>query len=85
MLNEKKISSRSILGWQLPILTDSNHSKARILQIDTRSFKKYLEDYKVLVVAGFQGVSKQNRITTLGRGGSDTSAVAIACSMGLQL
>ncbi len=83
MLNEKKISSRSILGWQLPILTDSNYSKARILDIDTISFKEYLKDYKVLVVAGFQGVSKENRITTLGRGGSDTSAVAIACSMGL--
>ena len=84
MLNEKKISSRSILGWQLPIITDNNHSKARILQINTRSFKKYLENYKVLVVAGFQGVSKENRITTLGRGGSDTSAVAIAYCMGLK-
>ncbi len=83
MLNEKNISSRSILGWQLPILTDSNYSKARILQIDKRSLKKYLEDYKVLVIAGFQGVSRENRITTLGRGGSDTSAIAIACSMGL--
>ena len=59
MLNEKKISSRSILGWQLPILTDSNYSKARILGIDTRSFKKYLKDYKVLVVAGFQGFQKK--------------------------
>ncbi len=84
MLNKKKIFSRSILGWQLPILTDNNYSKARILKINTNSLKKYLENYQVLVIAGFQGVSEENRITTLGRGGSDTSAVAIACSMGLK-
>ncbi len=84
MLNEKKISSRSILGWQIPIITDNNHSQARILSINSKLIKSYFKKYKVLVVAGFQGVSHENRITTLGRGGSDTSAVAIAYSLGLK-
>ncbi len=84
MLNERKILSRSILGWQVPILTDSNYSKARISNINSKSLKNYLKKYKVLVVAGFQGLSTENRITTLGRGGSDTTAVAIACSLGLK-
>ncbi len=84
MLNEQKIKSRSVLGWQIPILTDSNHSKARIFNINTSLLKNFLKKYKVLVVAGFQGLSNENRITTLGRGGSDTSAVAIASSLGLK-
>ena len=84
LLNEKKIQSRSILGWQIPITTDSNYSKARILKINSELIKKLLKKYKVLVVAGFQGISEDNRITTLGRGGSDTSAVAIAYSLGLK-
>ncbi len=84
ILNEKKISSRSILGWQVPIITDDNHSKARIVRINSNVVKDYLKKYKVLVLAGFQGISRENRITTLGRGGSDTSAVAIACSLGLK-
>ncbi len=84
MLNEKKISSRSLLGWQIPIITDKNHSKARILRINSKAVKGYLKKYKVLVLAGFQGISNENRITTLGRGGSDTTAVAIAYSLGLK-
>ena len=84
ILNEKKINSRSILGWQIPIITDKNHSKARILKINSKLIKSLLKRYKVLVVAGFQGVSDDNRITTLGRGGSDTSAVAIAYSLGIR-
>ena len=84
MLNERKIYSRSILGWQIPIITDKNFSKARIIKINSKLLKSLLNEYNVLVVAGFQGVSTNNRITTLGRGGSDTSAVALAYSLGIK-
>ena len=84
LLNKKKIASRSLLGWQIPILTDGNHSKARIIKINSNVLKDYLEKYRVLVIAGFQGISKENRITTLGRGGSDTTAVAISYALGLK-
>ena len=73
-----------MLGWQIPIITDNNYSKARILKINSKLIKNYLKKYKVLVIAGFQGLSEENRITTLGRGGSDTSAVAIAFALGLK-
>ena len=69
LLNKKKIESRSLLGWQIPILTDGNHSKARIIKINSNVLKDHLEKYRVLVIAGFQGISEENRITTLGRGG----------------
>ena len=84
LLNKKKIESRSLLGWQIPILTDGNHSKARIIKINSNVLKDHLEKYSVLVIAGFQGISKENRITTLGRGGSDTTAVAISYALGLK-
>mgnify|MGYP001370015303 CR=1 FL=1 len=84
LLNKKKIESRSLLGWQIPILTDGNHSKARIIKINSNVLKNHLEKYRVLVIAGFQGISKENRITTLGRGGSDTTAVAISYALGLK-
>ena len=84
LLNKKKIESRSLLGWQIPILTDGNHSKARIIKINSNVLKDHLEKYRVLVVAGFQGISEENRITTLGRGGSDTTAVAISYALGLK-
>ncbi len=84
LLNKKKIESRSLLGWQIPILTDGNHSKARIIKINSNVLKNHLERYRVLVIAGFQGISKENRITTLGRGGSDTTAVAISYALGLK-
>ena len=84
LLNKKKIASRSLLGWQIPILTDGNHSKARIIKINSKVLKDHLEKYRVLVVAGFQGISQENRITTLGRGGSDTTAVAISYALGLK-
>ena len=80
-LNENKVSSRSILGWQIPIKTDSVHGKARISGILKNKIQKMFDSFDVLVMAGFQGISKENRITTLGRGGSDTSAVAIAASL----
>ncbi len=84
LLNKKKIKSRSLLGWQIPILTDGNHSKARIIKINSKVLRGFLENYKVLVIAGFQGISEENRITTLGRGGSDTTAVAISYALKLK-
>ena len=80
-LNKSGIISRSLMGWQIPILTDSHHSKARILSVDTSNIKRFFKKYRVLVVAGFQGITKDNRITTFGRGGSDTSAVAMAVAL----
>ncbi|GDX35951.1 aspartokinase [Alphaproteobacteria bacterium] len=74
--------SRSFLGWQIPLKTDNVHSKARIDEIDGEFLLKALEEFDVVVIAGFQGIHRQsNRVSTLGRGGSDTSAVAIAASV----
>ncbi|PWC83173.1 aspartate kinase [Azospirillum sp. TSH100] len=75
------IPARSWAGWQIPIRTDDTHGKARIVSIDTTEMEKSLQTGEVAVVAGFQGVSAQGRITTLGRGGSDTSAVALAAAV----
>ena len=80
-LNKKGVKSRSILGWQIPIITDNKFSQARIERIDTEKILKLFKKFNVLVVAGFQGISSEGRITTLGRGGSDTSAVAIAVAL----
>ena len=80
-LNKSGIISRSLMGWQIPILTDSHYSKARILSVDTSNIKRLFKKYRVLVVAGFQGITKDKRITTFGRGGSDTSAVAMAVAL----
>ncbi|MAZ07593.1 MAG: aspartate kinase [Rickettsiales bacterium] len=82
-LKKKKVNARSILGWQIPIQTDSNFSRARITSINSDFLKNQLRIFDVLILAGFQGVDKKNYITTLGRGGSDTSAVAVAVSIGL--
>ena len=74
--------ARSFLGWQVPVKTDNVYSKARIDDIDGSAILKAIEIYDVVVVAGFQGIDpKNNRVTTLGRGGSDTSAVAIAAAI----
>ncbi|HTY68189.1 MAG TPA: aspartate kinase [Alphaproteobacteria bacterium] len=81
-LQELGINARSWLGWQIPLETDGVHGKARIKRIDTTELKKRFADRQVAVVAGFQGLGPDNRITTLGRGGSDTSAVALAAAMG---
>jgi aspartate kinase len=75
------IPSRSWLGWQVPIKTDGMHGRARIQEIDTEILKKTMLDGQVPVVAGFQGVSPEGRITTVGRGGSDTAAVALAAAL----
>ena len=82
VLNKYGIKSRSLLGWQVPIFTDSNYSKARIRSINSKSLKSFLSSFDALVIAGFQGVNLKGKITSLGRGGSDTTAVAIASSIG---
>ncbi len=80
-LQDLGIPARSWLGWQIPIHTDSMHGKARIEGVETEELEKRLEAGEVVVVAGFQGLGPRNRITTLGRGGSDTSAVALAAAL----
>lgn len=80
-LQKQGIVARSWLGWQIPFRTDHTHGKARIAEIDTTLIRERLEKGEVAVVPGFQGVSDLNRITTLGRGGSDTSAVALAAAL----
>ncbi len=80
-LAELGIHAQSFCGWQVPIKTDSSFSKARIESIDTVNLQRQLERFPVLVVAGFQGVDEGGRITTLGRGGSDTTAVALAAAL----
>ena len=76
------IPARSWLGWQVPIRTDNVHSKARIKDIESAELDKQMKAGEVPVVAGFQGLSAENRVTTLGRGGTDTSAVALAVALG---
>ena len=81
ILKKRKINSLPLLGWQIPILTDNNHENAKILNIDKKRINKFLKKYDVLVIAGFQGISLDGHITSLGRGGSDTTAVAIASAI----
>ena len=80
-LIRKGVSAKSYTGSQIKMLTDSAHGKARILDIQCGNMQKDLDDGNVIVVAGFQGVDEQGRITTLGRGGSDTTAVAMAAAL----
>jgi aspartate kinase len=75
------VNARSWLGWQIPVETDDAHGKARIGRIRTEDLEKRFAQGQVAVVAGFQGVGSDNRVTTLGRGGSDTSAVALAAAL----
>ena len=75
------VNARSWLGWQIPIHTDGVHGKARIQDIETDDMIRRMKEGQVAVVAGFQGVGPDNRISTLGRGGSDTSAVALAAAL----
>ena len=80
-LQEMEVPARSWQGWQVPVLTTSSHSAARIEDIPTQNITaKFAEGMRVAVVAGFQGISPEGRITTLGRGGSDTTAVAFAAA-----
>ncbi len=71
----------SLCGWQVPVITDDVHTKARIKEIHTKKLKELLAKGYIPIVAGFQGVTKDGEITTLGRGGSDTSAVALAAAL----
>ena len=80
-LQELGVPARSWLGWQIPVRTDDAHGKARIQKIETAEIERRFGEGQVAVVAGFQGVGPDNRVTTLGRGGSDTSAVALAAAL----
>ncbi len=84
VLQDKGVPARSWLGWQIPIRTDDSHGNARIEDIDVDEILRRLGEGQVAVVAGFQGVDGQGRITTLGRGGTDTSAVALAAALGAE-
>jgi len=84
-LQEMDVPARSWQGWQVPLKTTSAHSSARIVEIPTENItQKFGEGMRVAVVAGFQGISPEGRITTLGRGGSDTTAVAFAAAFGAE-
>ncbi len=83
-LQKLGVPARSWLGWQIPFKTNDMHGKARITEIETEELHKRLGLGEVIVVPGFQGVTQHNRISTLGRGGSDTSAVALAAALGAE-
>src|SRR6185295_17166343 len=80
-LLELGVSAKSYSGWQVKVLTDSAFTRARILSIDEKSIQADLKAGAVVIVAGFQGVDEKGNVTTLGRGGSDTSAVALAAAL----
>ncbi|SFI79807.1 aspartate kinase [Thermoflavimicrobium dichotomicum] len=80
-LQEQGLAARSMTGWQAGIQTNAVHGKALVQHVDTSIIKKYLDQGEIVVVAGFQGISEQGEITTLGRGGSDTSAVVLAAAL----
>ena len=80
-LQEAGVDARSWQGWQIPLRTDTAHGKARIQSIEGAELVRRMNSGQVAVVAGFQGIAPDNRITTLGRGGSDTSAVALAAAL----
>ena len=80
-LHEIGCPARSFTGGQVKILTDSSYTKARIRKIDDTRIRKHLNQGEVVVVAGFQGMDEDENITTLGRGGSDTTAVALAAAL----
>ena len=73
-----KVKAKSLLSWQVPILTDGEHANARIVNMHVEKINEYLNDGGVIVIPGFQGISKNGDLTTIGRGGSDATAVAIA-------
>jgi aspartate kinase len=83
-LQDIGVDARSWLGWQIPIRTDDVHGRARITGIEADELDRRMKAGQVPVVAGFQGLGSDNRITTLGRGGSDTSAVALAAALGAE-
>jgi aspartate kinase len=83
-LQKRGIQARSWQGWQIPIECTDAHGRARIENIDVTEMKSRMEQNEVAVIAGFQGLTSMNRITTLGRGGSDTTAVALAAALGAE-
>lgn len=83
-LQELGVKARSWLGWQLPLSTDVTHGNARINRIETAELIRRMGEGQVQVIAGFQGLGADNRVTTLGRGGTDTTAVALAASIGAE-
>lgn len=83
-LTSKGVEAISLTGWQAGIVTENIHSNARILDVKATMLQKRLDEGKVVVAAGFQGVTEESEITTLGRGGSDTTAVAIAAAIGAE-
>jgi len=82
VLQDMGVPARSFQGWQIPLRTDGTHGSARIDSIDGSALISRMTDGQVPVIAGFQGIAPDNRIATLGRGGSDTSAVAVAAAVG---
>ncbi|PWB60426.1 MAG: aspartate kinase, partial [Deltaproteobacteria bacterium] len=80
-LSEMGYKARSFCGFQIPVLTDSAYVKARIMKIEGETIQAALKNGEIAVVAGFQGIDESGAITTLGRGGSDTSAVAVAAAL----
>lgn len=80
-LRKRGLDARSWLGWQMPMITNEVHGKARIEDIEGNGFSEAIAGGQIAVVAGFQGRTEDGRITTLGRGGSDTSAVAVAAAL----
>ena len=81
LLKEKGLKAVSLAGWQIPIVTNSDYSNARIRYINNETIEEYLRADNVVIVAGFQGIDEAGNITTFGRGGSDTTAVALAASL----
>ena len=81
LLNSSGIKSQSLLGWQVPIVTSNDHKSSRIEAVSSKGIVSLLEEDSVVIIPGFQGISPEGKITTLGRGGSDTSAVAIAAAI----
>ena len=81
-LRKRGLNARSWLGWQLAIKTSSAHGKARIMGFEDSGLQDAVDGGEIAVIAGFQGVTDEGRVSTLGRGGSDTSAVAVAAAMG---
>ena len=81
ILNKMNIKSYGMLGWQIPIITDNTYGKAKILKIEKNIIFDYFKKVNVIIVAGFQGISTEGKISSLGRGGSDTTAVALASAL----
>ena len=77
-LTNLNIKAKSLMNWQIPILTEGDHSNARIINMNVEKINKYLNEQVIVIIPGFQGISKNGDITTIGRGGSDATAVAVA-------